>query len=85
MEQTLKRLEPQLIADLSVITEQKWHELRREGIGGSDAAAVLGISPFKTGRDLYYAKLGIDPAEPDDGNWVQLEVGHLLEDLTAQI
>jgi len=85
MQEILKRLEPQLVADLSAITEQQWHEHRRKGIGGSDAAAVLGISPFKTGRDLYYSKLGIEPEESNDENWVQLEVGHLLEDLTMRI
>ena len=85
MQEALKRLEPQLVADLSAITVEQWHELRRQGIGGSDAAAVLGISPFKTSRDLYYEKLGIEPEAPNDGNWVQLEVGHLLEDLTMRI
>jgi len=83
--QALKRLEPLVVADTSAISEQQWLELRRQGIGGSDAAAVLGISPFKTMRDLYYEKLGIAPAEPDESNWVQLEIGHLLEDLVARI
>jgi len=85
MQEVFKRLDPLVLADLSAITEQEWRGLRRQGIGGSDAAATLGISPFMTARDLYYAKLGIEPAEPDESNWVQLEVGHLLEDLVARI
>ena len=28
-------------------------------IGGSDAVAILGVSPFATARDLYYDKLKI--------------------------
>ena len=55
-----------------------------KGIAGSDAAAVLGISPFRTGRDLYYDKLNIVTAD-DNENWVQLEVGTLLEPLVAKI
>ncbi len=30
----------------------EWYELRKSGIGGSDAAAILGISPWKTNVDL---------------------------------
>jgi len=83
--QALKRLEPFIVADTSAITEKEWLAFRRQGIGGSDAAAVIGISPFMTARDLYYAKQGIEPAEPDESSWVQFEIGHLLEDLVARI
>ena len=55
------------------------------GIGGSDVAAILGISPFRTARDLYDDKLNIALAVDDAGNWVALEMGHLLEPLVAQI
>ena len=51
---------------------------RRQGIGGSDVAAILGISPFRTTRDLYDDKLNIASAADDTGNWVALEMGHLL-------
>jgi predicted phage-related endonuclease len=33
-------------------------EERRTGIGGSDAATVLGINPFTTAYELYLDKLG---------------------------
>jgi len=83
--QAIRRLEPLVVADTSAISERDWLEMRRKGIGGSDAACVLGISPFATARDLYYAKLGLESAEPDDRDWVALEVGIRLEDLTARI
>lgn len=41
------------------------------GIGGSDAAAILGVSPFATARDLYYDKLKIVSYEDPEDNWVQ--------------
>lgn len=37
----------------------EWYELRKSGIGGSDAAAILGLSPWKTNVDLWEEKVGI--------------------------
>ena len=68
---------PQILVGTEGLPREQWLEYRRKGIGGSDAAAVLGISPFRTGRDLYYDKLNIVTAD-DAENWVQLEVGTLL-------
>ena len=48
---------PQILVSTEDLPREQWLEYRRKGIGGSDAAAVLGISPFRTGRDLYYDKL----------------------------
>ena len=50
---------PQILVGTEGLPREQWLEYRRKGIGGSDAAAVLGISPFRTGRDLYYDKLNI--------------------------
>ena len=75
---------PQILVSTEDLPREQWLEYRRKGIGGSDAAAVLGISPFRTGRDLYYDKLNIVTAD-DNENWVQLEVGTLLEPLVAKI
>jgi len=75
---------PSVLVSTEGLPEKDWLEYRRKGIGGSDAAAVLGISPFRTGRDLYYDKLNIVTAD-DAENWVQLEVGTLLEPLVAKI
>jgi putative phage-type endonuclease len=85
MTQEHAKYTPEVVADTKGMPEEEWLELRRRGIGGSDAAAVIGLSPFKTARDAYYDKLNIAPAEPDDGNWVAMEVGHLLEDLVIRI
>lgn len=38
----------------------EWLEWREEGsVGGSDLAALFGISPYKTKRELYFQKSGI--------------------------
>lgn len=79
-----KPYQPSILADTARLSRPEWLELRRKGLGGSDAAAVLGISPFRTARDLYFDKLGIVTAD-DQANWVALEVGNLLEPLVARI
>jgi len=50
-----------LVPDITVLTEEEWLNWRKKGIGGSDVAAVLGISPWKTRRDLFYEKSGAEP------------------------
>ena len=47
-----------------VATREEWLKARQKGIGGSDAAAVLGISPWKSNVQLWEEKTGI--AEPED-------------------
>ncbi len=76
---------PGILVDTADLPEKEWLEWRRKGIGGSDAAAILGISPFKTARDLYYDKLKIISFQEEESNWVAKQVGHLLEDLVAEI
>ncbi len=75
---------PDILADTTTLSRPEWLEYRRRGLGGSDAAAVLGISPFRTARDLYYDKTGVVTADNQE-NWVALEIGNLLEPLAAKI
>ena len=76
---------PHVLVDTKDLPESDWLEYRRRGIGGSDAASILGVSPFRTARDLYYDKLKIVTYEDSEDNWVQKKMGHLLEDLVAEI
>ena len=76
---------PSVLVDTSNLTRDEWLDRRRKGIGGSDAAAVIGVSPYSTARDLYYEKLNIVTAGDNEDNWVQKKIGHLLEDLVAEI
>ena len=76
--------QPLVLVDTTQLTRPEWLKYRRKGLGGSDAAAALNLSPFRTARDLYFDKLGIVTAD-DQENWVALEVGNLLEPLVARI
>ena len=62
------RQEPKVLVSTENLTEQEWLAYRRRGIGGSDVAAIFGISPFRTARDLYDDKLNIASAADDAAN-----------------
>ena len=73
------------VVDTSGLSEEDWLGYRRQGIGGSDVAAIMGVSPFATLRDLYNDKCGSPDVIQTEDNWVAKEVGHRLEDLVAKI
>lgn len=57
-----------------------WLELRRKGIGGSDAAAAAGLSPWKSPYALWCEKTG---EYVDDGSSEAALFGQLLETVVA--
>jgi len=76
------------VVDTTGMSREDWLEQRKKGIGGSDLATIMGVNPWGTLRDLYYTKRGIKGAvstSDNDGNWVAMEVGNLLEPLVAKI
>ena len=48
------------------LSREQWLEVRKKGIGGSEAAAVLGLNPWMTNVDLWEIKTGRKDA-PDIG------------------
>lgn len=57
--------------------------LRRTGIGGSDAAAILGLSPWATPLDIYNEKVA--EGEPAEGEPTESQLfGDMLEDTVAR-
>jgi len=40
------------------MTRELWLEQRKQGIGGSDAAAIIGCSPYMSNQELYRIKTG---------------------------
>lgn len=44
------------IADTKKISKEEWVELRRSGIGGSDAAAVVGLNPYNSAYSVYSSR-----------------------------
>jgi len=59
-----------------MLTEAQ-RERRKHGIGGSDIAVIMGLSPYKTPLQLYYEKTGlieIEYKKTEEQYW-----GHLME------
>lgn len=61
----------------------EWLEARRDGLGASDAAAVLGISPWKTNVQLWEEKCRL--VQPEDiGDKPAVQYGNDAEPLLRQ-
>ena len=77
-----------VVVDTATLTEDEWHKYRKMGIGGSDAAAVLNVSPWTSAYSLYLKKSGVPLAKEetiDVGQQYIFEYGHAMEPLVANI
>lgn len=66
--------------DTSNLKHEHWLELRRTGIGGSDAGAIMGLNKYATPLSVYLAKKDLSSF---DGN-AATEWGHILEEPIRQ-
>ncbi|MCP4342108.1 MAG: hypothetical protein GY799_25300 [Desulfobulbaceae bacterium] len=64
-------------------THEQWLRDRRQGIGGSDIGAILGLSPYKTPLDVYLDKTGESVPEDLSDNQA-VHWGITLEDTIAK-
>jgi len=70
-----------VIANTKNMTREDWLELRRQYIGGSDAPAIMGVSPYSTSFDIWLSKTGeLD----EDLNSEAMIWGTILEDTVAR-
>ena len=69
------------IADTRTLTHDEWLALRRTGIGGSDAGAIMGVSPYKGAFTVWADKQGkLPPLEDNEA----MRQGRDLEDYVAR-
>lgn len=59
------------------MSDAQWHEWRRQGIGGSDIAAILGISPYRGPWSVWAEKVGL--VTPDDDPTDAMRFGKYAE------
>ncbi len=65
------------------MSEEAWVEARRGSIGGSDAAAIVGLNPWKSAYALWAEKSG--RIEPEDISMKEaVRLGHELEPYVAK-
>ena len=60
----------------------EWHEARRHGIGGSEIAAVLGISSWESAFSLWHRKNGSVP--PREAS-TEMDAGRRLEPVICEV
>ena len=74
-------LAAQVLADTRQMSRDQWLSLRRSGLGGSDAAAAVGLNPWKSPLSLFMEKRGETPdIEPNESMYW----GTRLEDIVAE-
>lgn len=62
------------------VTREEWLAWRRTGIGGSDAACVMGLNPYRSRLELYADKKGMIPDREDNE---AMRLGRDLEQYVA--
>lgn len=68
---------------MSTQARVRWLKQRRRGIGGSDAAAILGVSEYRDAWSVYVEKAGLAPIEEREAD--HLVIGHLMEPVIASL
>lgn len=58
-------MQANVYANKITLSNEEWRDLRRKGIGGSDAAGIMGLNPYSTPFSVYADKLGILPEKED--------------------
>lgn len=87
-----KYLDSNIVYETKDMDKNHWLKLRKTGIGGSDAASVLGLNPYRSAMSVYLEKtpcidevglindLGNTPCE----NNYKMELGNKLEEFVAK-
>ena len=92
-----KYLDAYIVHETKDMSKEQWLEARKCGIGGSDAASVLGLNPYKSSVSVYIEKVdyihgvsmsdkNINGCKIDNSNEeanYRMELGNKLEDFVA--
>lgn len=82
-----KYLDSYIAYETNNMSRDEWLEKRKCGIGGSDAASVLGLSPYKSSMSVYMDKIAQNYyADKEDINEevnYRMELGNKLENFVA--
>ena len=76
-----KYLDANIIFSTKDMSKESWLKKRKEGIGGSDAASVLGLNPYKSSMSVYMSMKN-DLEEDEKPNY-KMYLGNKLEDFVA--
>ena len=82
-----KNYQPKFYRNTSLMTVSEWEDARRNSLGGSDMAVILGLSPYEiTKRDIFYQKIGKKPiVQPPETQKIIFNAGHFLENMVSNL
>lgn len=70
--------------DISTLSVEAWVELRKDGIGGSDAGTIMGVNKYKSLMSLALDKEGkLEKEAVDKDKQFIFDYGHAMEDCLA--
>ncbi|MHA7881562.1 MAG: YqaJ viral recombinase family nuclease [Saccharospirillum sp.] len=84
---SLNRNRAKRLVSTKDLSWQEWLTFRKQGIGGSDAAAAMGINPFQSALELWMDKTGRRPqglSERVLGHRAPMYWGNVLEPIIAE-
>lgn len=62
-------------------TREEWLEIRKNGIGSSEVATIVGLNPWETPYQLWRRKVGLDAPKEES---FAMRAGHYLEDAVSR-
>lgn len=71
------------IIDCSNLSYEEWLDIRVGGVGGSDVAAILGLSPWRSALQLFWEKVHPETVSKEQSQ-IQ-KMGHKLEPVIAEL
>lgn len=80
-----KYLDSYVIYETKDMSKFEWRKRRKEGIGGSDAAGVLGLNPYKSSISVYMDKIDevqVRNSYEDEVSY-RMELGNKLKNFVA--
>lgn len=66
---------------LKFSSREEWLNARKQGIGASEVASVVGLNPYQTPYQLWRCKMGLDAPQPEN---FAMKAGHYLEDAVSR-
>jgi putative phage-type endonuclease len=75
-------MQAEILSSTANMSREEWLSIRQKGIGGSDAAIVLGLSKWKTPFELWLEKTG--QVMPEESQSEAAYFGTILEDVVAK-
>lgn len=78
-------MKPKTLVKTKNLSKEEWLAYRRQGIGGSDAAALVGLNPYASPFSVYMDKLGLtEDLQENEAMWLGAQLEPILAERFMQ-